>query len=124
MTVGPLTVSSAPIKMAICCEKPPMAYANQAVSSQVMSRPTDTSRNTTPRVSLISRKSRLSPPSNKMMPTASETIAKNISSFSPGWLEVSLPSTTPNSNNKTIAGRRKRQATHWAAMPRARTLAK
>ena len=87
-----------------------MSKTRNAVSadpSQVMSTPTVSKRLMTVEVCEKSLISRVSPPSNKISPTASETIIGKNSPSSFGWstFKPSAPRANPPSNKSTIVGR-------------------
>jgi len=90
------------------------------VTTTVISAPTVTRLQTDAPMARRSRALRLSPPSNRISPTASETRGKRISpkSASGSRNPVTGPATKPTASSRRMDGTRRRQASHCAPTPR------
>jgi len=121
-TVGPVTTRTAPSSTASSTVSPATQRAASAVPSQATTAPTVTRRHTTWPPSRSSANCRLKPPSNRMTATASETAGNKTGPIrrSGSMMPVRGPAATPKASSSKIAGSRRRQATHCAAIPRAR----
>ena len=122
-TVGPETVTIAPIRRATA-NGSPMKYAVRNVAlAQVRAPPTHTRRRTVPPSSLLIRRLPNSiPPWKRMMATTSATTGlkdepRMAMGFAPG---TRVPSTKPAGSSRTSAGIRSRGATTWHSMATAK----
>ena len=114
-TVGPETTRIAPISNGTSVPMPLYSSATEpATASHVTTRPIDTSFTTTPRIlGVTSRNESLSPASNRITPTATDTNGwyKDPSRSLGCTSVVRMPAMNPTGSRTTIAGSRRPLAT-------------